>query len=79
MSGVPGTQWEESDQASAQILWENIEREEEPALLANLGQWAGLFLVFRTLVYMCGGTIGFLLRIKVEIWGGGGGVPGDDV
>ena len=28
---------------------------------------------------MCGGTIGFLLRTKVEIWGGGGGVPGDDV
>ena len=21
---------------------------------------------------MCGGTIGFLLRTKVEIWGGGG-------
>ena len=41
VSRVTGTQWEVSDQASAQEFWENLEREEEPALVANLGQWAG--------------------------------------
>ena len=46
MQGVEsycGTQWEESDQTSAQEFWENLAREEEPGLVANLGQWAGLF------------------------------------
>ena len=46
---------------------ENLEREEEPVLVANVGQWAGLFQVCRALVYMCGGTTSFLLRTKIEI------------
>ena len=40
---VTGTRWEESNKASAQEFWENLEREEESALVTNLGQWAGLF------------------------------------
>ena len=39
---VTGIQWEKSDQASAQEFWENVERNDEPALFAKLGQWAGL-------------------------------------
>ena len=35
VSRVTGTQWRESDQASARDLWENIAREEEPSLVAN--------------------------------------------
>ena len=42
VSRVTGTHWYESDQASAQEFWENLEWEEEPALVANRGQWAGL-------------------------------------
>ena len=39
VSRVTGTQWRESDQASARDLWENIAREEEPSLVANEGQF----------------------------------------
>ena len=36
---ITGTQWEGSDQDEARDLWENLGREEEPAFLANEGQF----------------------------------------
>ena len=38
---ITGTQWEKSDQDEARDLWENLGREEEPAFLANEGQFDG--------------------------------------
>ena len=39
VSRVTGAQWQESDQTSARDLWENLRREEEPALVVNEGQF----------------------------------------
>ena len=36
---ITGTQWEESHQDEARDLWENLGREEDPAFLANEGQF----------------------------------------
>ena len=39
VSRVTGAQWQESDQTSARDLWENLRREEEPALVVNEGHF----------------------------------------
>ena len=53
VSRVTGTQWHESDQTSARDLWENLRREEEPALVVNEGRFdAG---------YAVGGALGKMM------------------
>ena len=43
MKRITGTEWQQSDQADAQELWEELGREEEHTLLARFGKWAGAF------------------------------------
>ena len=44
MTRITGTEWQQSDQADAQELWEELVREEEPTLLvACFGKQAGAF------------------------------------
>ena len=41
MARVTGTQWQESDSEAASKLWNELEREEEPTLIARFGKRAG--------------------------------------